>query len=64
MDLEIVKYRTNNKEEFLGSIDADWLSELINKSNLDTFSEKYKLPETGRNLLREVDYENLTEISN
>ena len=49
---------------FLGSSSANWLSELIDQSTLNSFSNKYKLPETGRELLREVDYENMSGVSN
>ena len=64
MNIEIAKYKTKNKEEFLGSSSANWLSELVNQSTLNSFSSKHKLPEIGRELLREVDYENMSGVSN
>lgn len=64
MNIEIAKYKTNSKEEFLGSTSANWLRELINQSTLNSFSIKHKLPETGRELLQEVDYENMSGVSN
>lgn len=64
MNLEIVKYKTKNKEKLLGSFSANWLNELINQSTLNTFSNKYELPEIGRELLQEVDYENMSGVSN
>ena len=64
MNLEIAKYKTKFKVEFLGSSSANWLSELVNQSTLNSFSNKHKLPEIGRELMREVDYENMSGVSN
>ena len=64
MNLEIAKYRNGNKEEFLKSSPAKWLSELANQSTLKTFSDKHNLPDIGRNLFIEIDYENMSGVSN
>lgn len=64
MKIEIAKYNTINKEKFLESSSARWLSALINQSTLNSFSNKHKLPETGQQLFQEVDYEIMSGVSN
>lgn len=64
MNLEIAKYRKDNKEEFLESCSANWLSELTNRATFLDFSEKHQLPQKGRELFMEVDYEQMSGTRN
>jgi hypothetical protein len=49
MDLEIVKFNSSDKDQFLGSVSANWLSELDDPGTLTSFSDKFALPENQRN---------------
>ena len=64
MSFEIAEYSDQTKANFIDSVSVSWLSELVNSSTLSNFCSKHHLPDRGRLLFEEVDYENLSGVSN
>ncbi len=62
--LRLGEFSTRKNSSFITSVDISWLDEFANKSTFDEFGKKYKLPETGYKLFNEIDYENLSGVSN